>query len=83
MRTFILFLKWIVIVVAENPLRDKINISSCESTNGQPEMTIVGPDFILNGKYSNIEQNERIIEKKVNQEDLIMKTNKECELKIL
>ena len=75
-----LFFQLVISVVTENPFRDKIHISSCENSIGQPEMTIVGPDFILNGKPYHIGQNKKI-EKIVNRKDLIMKSNDECEFK--
>ena len=78
----VLFFTMIEASITKNPLRDKIKISSCESLNGSPEMTIVGPEFILDGKDFNA-QTGQIIEKKINGEDLIMKTNENCKFQIL
>ena len=76
-----LFFQFVVSVATENPLRDKIRISSCENLDGYPEMKIIGPEFMLNGKASHTEPIE-IIEKIVDQEDLIMKTNDKGEFKL-
>ena len=80
--SFVLFLKLIDASITENPLRDKIKISNCESLNGSPQMTIVGPEFILDGKNFNA-QTGQIIEKKINGEDLLMQTNEKCKFQIL
>ena len=74
-----LFFKLIVMVVTENPLRDKIIITSCENSFGQPEMTIRGPDFVLNEKNSQSEHTEQVVEKTINYKDLTMITNDKSE----
>ena len=74
---FGIFFHFVFASISENPLRDKVKISSCEGPNGEPEMTIVGPDYILNGN----EENGQTIERKVSGEKLTMKTNDKCEFK--
>ena len=76
---FGIFFHLVFASISENPLRDKVRISSCEGPNGEPEMTIVGPDYILNGNGN--EENGQTIERKVSGEKLTMKTNDKCEFK--
>ena len=75
----LLIILLVAVAISENPLRDKVRIASCEDSNGQPEMTIVGPDIILNG--NGIKQTGRIIEKKIGREHFTMTTNDKSEFK--
>ena len=79
-KLIVIFYQLVLSVATENPLRDKFHISSCGNARGHPEMTIVGPEYILNGKISG---QTKTIEKIINGDQLILTTNDKCEFKFL
>ena len=77
-----IFIQLVVLVSAENPYRDKINITSCENEDKRPEMTYIAPDFLIPmTEHRTYQRKGNILEKKVEESQLKMITNDDCKFK--
>ena len=54
----VILIELFVSASAENPYRDRINITSCENEDGRPELTYVAPDYVI--RVNDIHTYERI-----------------------
>ena len=78
----VILMHLVVFASAENPYRDKINITSCENEDRRPEMTFIAPDYLIPmNEHDKYERKGDILEKRVQESELKMITNDDCKFK--
>ena len=79
----VILMHLVVFASAENPYRDKINITSCENGDRRPEMTYIAPEYLIPiNEHQKYERRGNILKKIVPESELEMFTDDDCKFEI-